>query len=146
MRDDKTTLAGDGATSTSSNLRQTKGFSSSFDSYTVHKLVTFLQDLVVMGIGNCTSWCLILCPHLFERYFDEAFPVTTDARHFTPMPTSLTAIARDMELEYDKQQWDSNAAWNPHCSASVPHPLFKLKDILATCADGYEKKGKCCRN
>ena len=99
-----------------------------------------------MGIDKCTSRCLILCPHLFERCFDETFPVTIDARRLTPMPTSFTAVARDMKLEYDKQQWDSIAAWNPHCSASVPYPLFKLKGDLATCADVYEKKGKCCRN
>ena len=141
MRDDKTILAGDDVTSTSSNLSQTKGFGSNFDSYTVHKLATFLQDLAVMGVDKCTSQCLILCPHLFERYFDETFPVATDARHFPPMPTSFTAVARDMKLEYNKQKWDSIAAWNPHCSASVPYPLFKLKDILATCADVYEKMG-----
>ena len=77
MQDDKTLLAGDDVTSASSSTSQTKGLSSSFDSYTVHKLATYLKDLAVMGIDKCTSRCLILCPHLFERYFDETFPVTT---------------------------------------------------------------------
>ena len=55
-----------------------------------------------------------------------------------------------MKLEYAKQQWNSIAAWNSSCQASVPYPLFKLNDklndILVTCANVYEKKGKCCRN
>ena len=146
MQDDETIQATGDATSTSSSPSQSKGLHSSFDYHIVQRLATFLKDLAVMGIDKCTSRCLILCPHLFERYFDETFPVTTDARHFTPMPTSFTAIARIMKQEYDKQKWSSIAAWNPNCSASVPYPLFKLKDILATCADVYEKKGKCCRN
>ena len=99
-----------------------------------------------MGIDKCTSWCLILCPHLFEKYFDDTFPVLTDLRHFTPMPNSFTSIARTMRLECDKQQWNTIAAWNTNCSASVPYPLFKLKDIMATCADVFAKKGKYCRN
>ena len=37
------------------------------------------------------------------------------------------------------------ATWNPQCAASIPYPLFKLKDILATCADVFASKGKCCR-
>ena len=62
------------------------------------------------------------------------------------MPTLFTAIAGDMKLEYDKQQWGSVAAWNPHSSASAPYPLAEFKDSLATCVDDYEKKGECCRN
>ena len=38
--------------------------------------------------------------------------------------------------------WQKLAAWNPQCEASVPYPLFKYKDILVTCADVFEKKGK----
>ena len=114
MQDDETIQATDDATSTSSSSSQTKGLHSSFDYHIVQRLATFLKDLAVMGIDKCTSRCLILCPHLFERYFDETFPVTTDARHFTPMPTSFTAIARTMKQEYDKQKWSSIAAWNPN--------------------------------
>ena len=73
MQDDETILASDDATSTSSSSSQTKGLHSSFDYHIVQRLATFLQDLVVMGIDKCTSRCLILCPHLFERYFDETF-------------------------------------------------------------------------
>ena len=48
-----------------------------------------------------------------------------------------------MKLEYDKEQWNIIAAWNPNCTASVPYPLFKLKDIMAGV---FTKKGKCCSN
>ena len=84
--------------------------------------------------SECTRPCNDLSSILtyWRLLVDETFPVTTDARHFTPMPTPFTAIARDVKLEYDTQQWDSIAAWNPHCIASVAYPLFKLKDILAT--------------
>ena len=133
MKDDATLEAEDDSRSSSSSTSShTKGLDSSFDSYTVHKLADYLKSLAVMGIDKCTSRCLILCPHLFERYFDETFPVLTDPRHFTPMPNSFTAIARTMKAEYDKQRWNTIAAWNTNCSASVPYPLFKLKDITAT--------------
>ena len=49
----------------------------------VNSIVAYLSMLVVMGIGKRTSRCLIICPHLFERYFDEAFPVERDPVHFT---------------------------------------------------------------
>ena len=110
MKDDATLEAEDNATSSSSSSNHTKGLYSSFDSYTVHQLADYLKRLAVMGIDKCTSWCLILCPHLFERYFDETFPVLTDLRHFTPMPTSFTAIARTMRMEYEKQHWNAIAA------------------------------------
>ena len=73
MQDDETILASDDATSTSSSASQTEDLHSSFAYHTVQQLATFLQGLAVMGIDKCTSRCLILCPHLFERYFDETF-------------------------------------------------------------------------
>ena len=88
IRDVRTILTRDDVTSTRNSLSHTKGLSSSFNSYTVHKLATYLKDLAVMGIDKCTSQCPVLCPHLFEGCFDAAFPVTIDAIHFTPMPTS----------------------------------------------------------
>ena len=91
-----------------------KGLDSSFDSYTAHLLADYLKRLTVMGIDKCTSQCIILCPHLFERYFDGTLPVLTDLQHVTlsPIPNSFTAIVRtccttrlecDIEaaLEYD---------------------------------------------
>ena len=95
---------------------------------------------------KCTSRCLVICPHLPARDFDETLSVLTDLRHFTPMPDSFTAIARTMRMEYDKMRRNTIVAWNTNCSASVRHPLFKLKDIMAICADVVAKKGKCCRN
>ena len=127
MRDDATSQAEDDAKSTSSSFNHSKGLHSSFDSYTIHMLADYLKSLAVMSIDKCTSRCLILCPHLFERYFDEIFPVLTDRRHFTLMPDSFTAIARTVRQEYDKQRWSTIVAWNTNCSASVPCPLFKLK-------------------
>ena len=73
MQDDTTILAGEGATSTSSSTSQTKGLHCSFEYRIVQQLATYLKDLAVMGIDKCTSWCLILFPHLFERYFDDYF-------------------------------------------------------------------------
>ena len=146
MQDDATLEAEDDAKRRSISSSHAKGLDSNFDSYTVHLLADYLKSLAVMGIGKCTSRCLILCPHLFEKHFDETFPVLTDLRHFTFMPDSFTAIARTMRLEYEKQQWNTIAAWNTNCSASVPYPLFKLKGIMATWADVFAKKGKCCRN
>ena len=55
MQDDATIQAGDDAPSTSSSTSQTKGLHSSFDYHIVQCLVTFLKDLVVMGIDKCTS-------------------------------------------------------------------------------------------
>ena len=116
MQDDATLEAEDDSRSSSSSTSShTTGLDSSFDSYTVHLLADYLKSLAVMGIDKCTSHspgsqCLILCLHLFERYLDEAFPVLTDLRHFTPMPDSFTAIARTMRLEYNKQRWNTIAA------------------------------------
>ena len=132
MKDDATLDAEDGAKSSSSS-NHTKGLDRSVDSYTVHLLQDYLKRLAMMGIDKCTSRCLILCPHLFENYFDETFLVLTDLRYFTPMPDSFAAIARTMRLEYDKQRWSAIASWNTNRSASVPYPRFKLKDIMATC-------------
>ena len=116
-----------------------------FDIEFVARVVSYLSMLVVMGIDKCTSRCLIICPRLFERYFDETFPVQTDPVHFTPTTSTFSAVARGMRSEYTRNQWHRIAAWNPQCEASIPYPLFKYKDILATCADVFAKKGKCCR-
>ena len=67
MKDDATLEAEDVATSSSSSSNHTNGLDSSFDSYTVHLLADYLKSLAVMGIDMCTSRCLILCPHLFEK-------------------------------------------------------------------------------
>ena len=103
-----------------------------------------------MGIDRCTSRCLIICPRLFETYFNEISPVLTDRRYFTLRPDSYmftaTCIARTVRLEYDKQQCNAIATCNTNCSASVIYPLFKLKGIMSTCADVCDKKGRCCRN
>ena len=65
--------------------------------------------------------------------------------HVTPITSTFSAVARGMRSEYTRNMWQKLAAWNPQCEASIPYPLFKYKDILATCADVFEKKGKCCR-
>ena len=97
MKDDATLDAEDDATSRSSSSIHTKGLDSSFDPYSIHLLAS--GSLAVMGIDKCTSRYLILCPHLFERCFDETSPVLTDLRHLTLMSDSFTAIAsRDSTL------------------------------------------------
>ena len=55
----------------------------------VNRIVTYLSMMVVMGIDKCTSRCLIMCPQLFKRYFDETFPVERDPVHFTPLPSTF---------------------------------------------------------
>ena len=66
MQGDKTILAGDDATSTSSCASQNKGLNITFDYHIVQRLATCLKDLAVTCIHKCASRCLILCPHLFE--------------------------------------------------------------------------------
>ena len=98
MKDSAALEAEDDATSSSSSSNHTKDLDSSYDSYTVHLLADYLKRLKVMCIEQCTSRCLIICPHLFEGYFDITFPVLTDLRRFTPMPDSFTAISRTMRM------------------------------------------------
>ena len=98
-----------------------------------------------MGIDKCTSRCLILCPKLFERYFDETFPVRIDPVHFTPTTSTVSAVARTMKSEYKANPWQLIAQWQPKCAASIPYPLFKYIDIVTTCAHVFASKGKCCR-
>ena len=112
MEDDATLGAEDDAKSRSSSSSHTKGLDKSFASYNFHLVAHYVKSLAVMGIDKFTSWCLILCPHLFEKYFDETFPVLTDLCHFTPMPDLFTAIARTMRQEYDQLRWSMIAAWN----------------------------------
>ena len=78
MQDGATIQAGDDATSIGSSSSHTKGLDSSFDSCTIQLLADYLKILAMMGIDKCTSRCLNLCPHLFERYFVDTFPVLTD--------------------------------------------------------------------
>ena len=66
---------------------------------------------------------------------------------FTAITSTFSAVARGMRSEYTGNMtlWQKLAAWTPQWEASIPYPLFKYKDILETCADVFEKKGKCCR-
>ena len=115
----------------------------------VQQIVTYLSMLVVMGINKCTSRCRIIkfCPKLFERYFDITFPVLIDPVHhvFTPTTSTFSAVARMMRRKYQVNQWQLLAQWQPKCPASIPYPLFKYRDIVATCAHVCASKGKCCQ-
>ena len=48
----------------------------------VRRCKTFLEDLVTMGIDKCGGRKLILCPELFEWFYDRTFPVVSDQEHF----------------------------------------------------------------
>ena len=51
------------------------------------------------------------------------------------MTATFSAVVRSMRAEYMANKWHKIATWQPKCAASIPYPLFKLKDILATCAE-----------
>ena len=55
----------------------------------VRRCKAFLQELVTMGVDKCVGRKLILCPKLFEWYYDLTFPVLTDREHFAPAETPL---------------------------------------------------------
>ena len=60
--------------------------------------------------------------------------VLIDPVHFTPTTFTFSAVAMTMKSEYKAGQWQLIAQWQPKCAASIPYPLFKYKDIVATCA------------
>ena len=79
----------------------------------VQQSVTYLSMLVVMSIDKCTSRCLIICPALFERYFDETFPVRIDPVHVSPITSTFSAVARKMRSEDKANQWQLLSQWQP---------------------------------
>ena len=104
-----------------------------------------LRVLVVMAIEKRTSRCRITCPKLLEGYFDGTSPVAIGPVHFTKFTSTFRAVARRMRSEHTANQRWLLAAWEPNCAVSIPYPLFKYKDIVATCAHVFASKGKCCR-
>ena len=71
MQGDVTLEAEDDAKSRSSSSSNAKGLDSSFDCYTVRLLADYLKGLAVMGSDECTSQCIIMCPHLLEKCFER---------------------------------------------------------------------------
>ena len=112
----------------------------------VRRCKVFLQELVTMGIDKCVGRKLILCPKLFEWYYDRTFPVLTDREHFAPVETPLKDYTKWIEGIYVRQGWKAIATFIHQGEAPHPYPLFKLKDILADCATVWASKGTCCRN
>ena len=99
-----------------------------------------------MGVDKCVGRKLILCPKLFEWYYDRTFPVMTDREHFAPVETPLKEYTKWIEGIYVRQGWKAIATFVHQGEAPHPYPLFKLKDIIADCTTVWASKGTCCRN
>ena len=61
--------------------------------------VMYHSMLVVMGIGKYISRCLIICPNLSKRYFDDTFPVLIDPVHFTPTTSTFSAVDDEKRVQ-----------------------------------------------
>ena len=85
----------------------------------VKKLQTYLEDLVIMGIGKCRNRKLILCPRLFSRRYRATFPVQNDPVHFVRISLSIKEYSAWLKKEYNRRQWHKIATW--HCSPP-PYP------------------------
>ena len=105
----------------------------------------FLRYLVIMGIDKCRQRKLLLCPALYDQYYRATFPVESDSVHFSMIPLSVKAYGKWLRKMFNQLQWYKIASWHSG-SPPKPYPLFKLKDILASCDEVFRKKGKCCRN
>jgi len=112
----------------------------------VQQCKRFLRKLVVMGIDKCPGRLLIVCPALFQRFYDATFPVEVDHVHFTPINKTPLEYAKELKQQYHQKRWYKVATLMEDGSAPSPYPLFKLKDILASCSTVFASKGKCCRN
>ena len=93
----------------------------------------FLRNLVVMGIDKCPGRLLIVCPALFQKFYDATFPVEVDHVHFTPINMNPQEYAKELKQQFHQKRWYKVATLLEGGSAPSPYPLFKLKDILASC-------------
>lgn len=50
-----------------------------------------------------------------------------------------------MKSEYDKAKWKHLGRFHQYGSIPMHYQLPKYKDIVADCAEVYDKKGECCR-
>ena len=112
----------------------------------VRLCIEFLSSLVIMGIDKCQGRKLLLCPVLFERYYNKTFPVESDSVHFAPIRKTIEEYDLWIKKVYDLKRWSTIATMYEKGDAPEPYPLFKLKDILAPCEQVLASKGTCCRN
>ena len=112
----------------------------------VSKLKKFLSHLVVMGIDKGKNRLLLVCPKLFDRLYRATFPCESDPHHFQEVKLCEVDYVAALKAVHAYLRWERLGSFDTEGSPPEPYPLFKLKDILATCAEVQAQKGTCCRN
>ena len=77
---------------------------------------------------------------LFQRFYVETFPVSSDAVHYKPC--GLTVKEGMALLRGDGKSFELFGTDLPRADIPTPYFLPKLKDVVASCEEVYAKKGK----